>query len=356
MLIKKSLNILPNLILPHDYLTYNNTIKKETQYKYFSTCVLITNTNDMYNLIDYIFWHLNICKFDHILIINNNNEQNYNNIKLVISLFDSTKVTFITDNNPLYKIHSKIVNSFSSKYIMFIDDDEFLYISDKFKSINDILEHHIDYFKYSINWVHFFNNKLLKTFDTRYNSYINTFKYYYLKTEYKDIKFNLVKTIYSTELNHHILSDNIKTITVPSFLNTVTTTWNEIKPFTVHNGLTIFNNNILPSYNLTNYKINYNYDNADINDINIENSDIFLAHYKYTAINKIIYKLNKNRDYISIAKNSYNINYNINKILDLYNSLNNTVLKYNDVLSIKYNKYKNEILTLKTSYANQEKE
>lgn len=341
-----------DLILPENYLEFvNNTIINKT-YDCFSTCVLITNTNNMYNLIDYIYWHLNICNFNKILIFSNNNSSNINNIKNVIKLFNTNRIDFEVNNSPLYEIHNEVLKTVSSKYIMFIDDDEYLYISDKYTDINDLLKNkeNDNIFKFSVNWVHFFNNVLVNSINYETESCLSSFKYYYNKIIFKDIRFNLIKTIYKTNIEHKIFSDNSKHIKIKNGINSKSTVWNEVKPGTLHNALTYLNKILIPSHNLSNNTLNYNYDNSLDDDISVDNCDIYLAHYKYISYKDIKNKLSKSRDYVSIDPISYNINYNKDLILKLYNTFNDSnCILCNDLFNV-YNKYKNDILNIKKTY------
>ena len=67
------------------------TTKQYGNKKYLSEIILITNHNNKYTLFDWLFWHLNIIKFDHVVLIDNNSTFD---VKNICNMFGD-KVTYI---------------------------------------------------------------------------------------------------------------------------------------------------------------------------------------------------------------------------------------------------------------------
>ena len=124
--------------------------------KYFTEALLITNNNNKYAIFDWLYWHINIVKFDHIVVIDNNSKYN---LESICKLFGNN-VTYkkINGNISQSEIYTEYVNNSESWWVLPIDDDEFFYVSDKYdNNVNTLLYNYAktysNTYKFSFNWI-----------------------------------------------------------------------------------------------------------------------------------------------------------------------------------------------------------
>lgn len=134
-----------------------------THYKYNTEAVLITKYLDETDLDEWIDWHLNVCGFDHIQIFANDLQFN---VKKYSSKYDDSRVTIVAKPGKVrqYQIYNDyLANQSSAKWVMPIDDDEYLSISDEFHNIYEAIQYyehkmpHLDML--AVRWKHLFPKK-----------------------------------------------------------------------------------------------------------------------------------------------------------------------------------------------------
>lgn len=147
---------------------------------YLTEIVLLTKSYNLQDFKDWMHWHLDICKFDHIQVFDNASTVD---IKSVCDSYgDRVTYTYIENvNGYQYLLYNDYVNNHSkSLWVLPIDDDEFLYMK-KFTNVNDMIIHYQtkweDMNKLSIRWKNMFpkdpqadrGDKSLMEFNTEEN-------------------------------------------------------------------------------------------------------------------------------------------------------------------------------------------
>lgn len=131
---------------------------------YSSICLLAKDENEYIN--EWLNWHINVCKFDHIYIYDNESK-----IPLINSINKEylNYCTFINWNSDMYKdnmqvecYHHFIFNYRKDNYwTAFIDADEFIRINDG-RCINDFLKEYEDYNGIYVLWLMYNANGQIK--------------------------------------------------------------------------------------------------------------------------------------------------------------------------------------------------
>lgn len=127
--------------------------------KYFSEIVLLTKTYNPQDFADWLHWHIDVVKIDHIVVFDNESPVN---IKTICNKYsDKVQYERVIGWPNQYSLYNTYINDHSSaEWVLPIDDDEFLWISDKFSDINKALSFYKnqwpDMLKFSIGWRNLF--------------------------------------------------------------------------------------------------------------------------------------------------------------------------------------------------------
>jgi hypothetical protein len=145
---------------------------------YFSEVLLLTKSEYPDELECYIEWYLDILGFSHVVVFDNESSID---VPKIVSKYPKIKVEYFSifgwPNQ--YKLYTEYLKNTKAQWSIALDDDEFLYISDKY---NNNIESYITNLdqkykcnKYYIPWVNLFSaNYLLDHRDL----YFNTHTYY----------------------------------------------------------------------------------------------------------------------------------------------------------------------------------
>lgn len=338
-----------------DNATFN---KLFTNKKYFSEAILITDTDNIFNIIDWLYWHINIIGFDHVILIDNSDKVN---IKIVCDIF-SEKVKYYKFDGFISQmdIYTKFVNESEAEWVLPIDDDEFLFLSDKYKNINDFIKINITKFaiyKFAINWICMFSNDLLIDRDYK-NSYIEDFTYSY-NGENGFIEYlGLIKTLVNTNIYHLYISENADEININlkdlNFKKTIKkynnnnlfnfilqSKWDRIG--SVHNPISKYNDIYECAFDTELSQFYLGMFNASYSNYN---GDIYLAHYKYRSVSEWLFKIYERKKFPSNSLKYYNTIQVKDSIYKSYTY--NKFFKKNNKLLNKYIQNKPEILKLKS--------
>lgn len=335
-----------------DYDAYEkfdfNNYKNINQKKYNTEIILVTNCNNLINCLLFLFWHLYIIKFDHIVIFDNSNDSV---LKSYIKLFDK-KITYI--KKPGIIKQNECYNNWllqsNAQWVFPIDDDEFLYISDKYNNnINNLLSSlnkNFNVTKYAFNWRLFYTlNDLCK--DDHKKFFIDIFQYmFYYKNNIMKLPVGVlsdshIKTMVNTNYPHLYLDDNgnnRKDFTIDLNKNNCLKYCNNISlPLgTVHNPITKVNNEFCHAFNTEYfyYCADFFYNNTLIN----KKSDVYLAHYHYKTPEDNLKKI-QNFKFKNISFKFQEETYNLNSIAKGIEFIKPYLIVNND-LAILLNKYK----------------
>lgn len=348
MIIKKN-RIIKNIEIDKDYKNFlyfdsiryntffdrfNNYLNNNTDIHYInSEVIVITNEQNEYIVRQWLFWYSTILKFDKIIFVDNTNNNTYN---AIVKDYDNVEYFHYPGNISQSEIYNIFGKKSTASWILFVDIDEFLYISKKYKDINDFIIQvykKYKYLKFSISWLHLFSNELHDSieYDNRL-TFLNYFNYYYMNNNYYN--FNSVKTLQFNGLTYNFFDDknsekffcNLNEFNcnkeIPEYL--YRSNYDHIG--TVHNPLSILDNTILLSYNLSDNNFNIGYKGYFINNITNYFSECCLFHLKYRTINEWVNKvtnLNNFNDSIYTA-------YNKDEIIDIFNKIDVNLKKLDD--------------------------
>lgn len=122
--------------------------------------VLLTKSYNLQDFKDWMKWHLEIIKFDHVHIFDNESSVD---IKSVCDSYgDKASYEFIEGWPNQYALYNRYINNESPAWwVLPIDDDEFLYVSEKYKhNVNTMIltlqEKWPDMMKLSVRWRNMF--------------------------------------------------------------------------------------------------------------------------------------------------------------------------------------------------------
>lgn len=346
MIIKNNTtHLFPNALYCRDFDNYvnfdfkkHNTIKK----KYNTEIILITNSDNLKNLYGFINWYINILKFDHIILIDNYTNNRFNKFSKFKNVTYKHKPEILLQS----EIYNEYVNNSQAKWVLPIDDDEFLYISEKFgHNINTFLkymeENHFAY-KYSFEWHMMFSKTIFKNIPD--DLYINKYIYTSFGINTKIDQIHLIKTIVNTDIRHLYCNDNANPClinedgTVKQLHKSEKESFNYNVVGTVHNPISKKDNNIYDAFNYTaNKSIKGLYYTGPI----IINSDVFIAHYKYRSVIEYQNKIN-NYKFPDILTNYVNSNYKIDTIYDVYDNIKYNITIQSELFNL-YNDYINNL-------------
>lgn len=341
--------------------------------KYNSCLFCVTNTDDLTSLFTFIFYHKVICKFDKIVIADNLSLLKIYNLTKVFDNVDYFDARLMKGQSDIYNKYLQYENE--SKYITFIDDDEFFYISDKYSNdINKFLESiNPEVSKIAIPWILIYSKSLL---EKRTQNILEFSQYYCPDEETYDLNNNIwtsnyIKTILNTtDTEHYFYNDNsnlnvFKTLNQLYETNLIDSLDDlDITPRsigvnpknevfidvmgTVHNPYSLKNKQIQLVNDLCTNKKIVGIKRSETNEFYVNNSDILLMHYKYRSIEEYTNKIAKSRFY-DIDSNYYNVVFNLNYINKQYKK----PLKTFDKIFNLFNKYKNEFNSLHSKLVNE---
>ena len=323
-----------------ELMSYNNSDLREISFKYNSEILLITNSR-RYNFSDLIYWffyHKNILKFDNIVVVHNNNEDKDDQL-ILKQICDYFKVEYYYESvGSQSLIFNKYQKLSRAKWMICIDEDEFIYLPNDI-TINQLLYNYADEYKLTLDMINFYSNELMEEKNDK--TFLENFNYICLdelnndlifQNETDTLAFTMYKTFVNNSLFHYILNSpdtylnrtyfNIKNEN--NNLNVMIEPENKIlvslycknEIGIIHNPLTMFNANMVRSFNLTSQEyVKYSYDTKKPN-ISVLNNP-FIAHYKYRTLEEYKNKVKYNK-FADVNDTYYNTNYRLDKFCNLY--------------------------------------
>lgn len=320
---------------------------------YFSELILIICTNDIYSFKEWLYWHCNIIKFDHIVIINNNSTVD---LKSECKKYNNVEYIEKSGNISQSEIYTYYVNNSKAYWCICLDDDEYLYINDKYNnSINDYIcyfqKEYPEFLKISFSWIMMFSKILIINRDLK-NSIINDFTYSlidkYIITDgkieiiaaAKALVNTLVKHYYSkdTEKVKQITRDDLNLSSEELYSYYIKNQCKNIIPHdkigTVHNPISKLNGKYIHALNATDKKLTIGFVAHDLPSLS---ADAFIAHYKYRSVDEWNYKIN-NRSKFNDLYSAYDYHYQLDKINKIYACYQNQFIENNLIKNL-WNKH-----------------
>lgn len=134
--------------------------------KYLSEALLLTKTYNLQDFEDWLFWYKDVIKFDKITVFDNESSVD---IESVCKRYPDRVNYYKVSGWPnQHKIYQDYVNNRAEAWWVFpVDDDEFLYVSDKYNnSINDALlalhDKIPEMYRLTIGWINLFPKEYIK--------------------------------------------------------------------------------------------------------------------------------------------------------------------------------------------------
>lgn len=137
------------------------------QKKFFTEVVLLTKSYNLQDFKDWMHWHLDIIGFQRCHVFDNESSVD---IKSVCDSYGDRVTYELVKGWPnQYALYNRYINNESPAWwVLPIDDDEFLYVSDKYKNnVNMFLlansKAHPDWCKVCVGWRNMFPEKFTET-------------------------------------------------------------------------------------------------------------------------------------------------------------------------------------------------
>ena len=309
---------------------------------YNTEIIVITNSTRINDVNLWLDWHLNVIKFNHIIFIDNNDSDYLRN---TCSKFQNVEYIHRPGILNQSSIYTEYVNKSNAQWVLPIDDDEYLYISDNFdNNINYYLTHLLNIkpkYKYAFNWHMMFANEMK---DVRFgNNLFAEFPYEYIGKTYTYYDhLNLFKTIVNTDIKHFYVNENNKSQTLPgnAVNNDFDPNFSDVETDflgLIHNPISKVDLYFFHAYSPEH---NISYPGIFNNNIVNPNCDAYLMHFKYTTLNEWNQKIAKFK-FTNISDQYKCACYNKYKFIRTYQALNKNLLQYNNkILKLYDNKAK----------------
>ena len=180
-------------------------IPNEATTKIYNTeLLLLTNSKNFDNLTFWVKYHLDVIKFDHIVIIYNNSNENFNKLKLKFEDNNKIDLYYVSGSVSQANLYNYYVKTSKSKWVLPLDDDEYLYIPEKYNyNINELLNLNTTYYKYSFNWL----SCISKTVNNKTDEETPYYKLYNYCLPLNHDENNTIKTIINTAICHNYLEN-----------------------------------------------------------------------------------------------------------------------------------------------------
>ena len=179
--------------------------------KYFSEVILLTKSVYEQELYTWIDWYLNVLKFDHVALFDN---ESFIDVRGIIDKFQTDKISYTSIVGHPYQreLYSKYLTSTNAQWSITLDDDEYLYFSNKYgDTVKDFIEclneaYHNN--MYYIMWTNMLSKEPLSKYNDKL---INTHTYYSYEAfnKIKQIPFNknnLGKCFINNDYNYRYLA------------------------------------------------------------------------------------------------------------------------------------------------------
>lgn len=286
--------------------------------KYLSEILCITSNNNPNRFIDWLLWHACIIKFNHIIIIDNNSTYDIAQICNKINKNYNVNIDCIRVDSQIsqMEIYTEYCNKSNAYFFLPIDDDEFLYISEKYHyNINEYLylihQKYPTFFKYTFNSYYAFSDNIIKNYiDT---PFFNLYDKLYVSNE--------TKTIVNTNLNHYYQPDTVNNVSVQYLdakfkdINYNISYNDSLIVKTIRKNKTVSgdhlgspHNPITKLYNVYQHSLDpqnnaiipgiYNY----FIDTNTKiNTEAFIYHFKYRTVEEYEYKINNRKKFKDLS-------------------------------------------------------
>lgn len=319
---------------------YNNTGFRDIQFKYNSEILLITNSRkqNFSDMVYWIFYHKNILKFDNIVIVHNNNDDKDDQLALM-QICKYFNVDYYYEPVGSQKlIFNKYQKLSEARWMICIDEDEFIYLPDNM-TINELICNYNNEYKLSLDMINLYSDILLKHKNDK--TFLENYRYICLDDSNRNLIFQnetdshawtMYKTFVNNKIFHYLMNATNSLVDRTLFSVKLenndykVTLINDNEKFVrsyfkpeiglVHNPFTMLNKEMIKSYNLTTkeyVKCSYDYNKPNVSVLN----NPFIAHYKYRTLEEYANKVKYNK-FMDVTSSYYDTNYKLDKFCNLY--------------------------------------
>ena len=250
--------------------------------KYYSEIMLLTKSIHADELTCWLEWHLNVIHVDHIVLWDN---ESAIDVKSIVSKFPKDKIDyrFIKGWPNQYNLYTEYVSMSQSQWLLPLDDDEFLYLGDRYNHdmntfISSITQRY-NKNKFYILWTNLLSENKIQS---KSDLYLNTHLCYSFDacrkisgTWYQDNGWG--KCLINTDYTYSYKTDRCRAGHIPGCIDGDDTT-------ILVNGI---RTNIVNPLSIQSEHIFYRKDEIDIN------KDCFIAHYQYKTKDDWFIKCNR---------------------------------------------------------------
>lgn len=139
---------------------YDKNINFPTEYTYNTEAILLTKYLNENDLREWLEHHLNVCKFEHIVVYDN--ESDYD-VKSICKEYPNVDYVLVKGIPRQYKVYDEHFKKSKAKWIMPIDDDEYFTLSSEFNSVYEAICYYENKFPHmnmlAVRWKHLFPEK-----------------------------------------------------------------------------------------------------------------------------------------------------------------------------------------------------
>ncbi len=136
------------------------------EFRYFSEIFLLTKTYNLQDLKDWLRWHLEVIGFDHVVLFDNESEEDVESF--CKNLGDKVEYHKREGIPWQYELYNEYINAnIKSRWVLPIDDDEFVYVSERYHHrVNEALQsleaQYPEMNKLCIGWLNLFPEKFIE--------------------------------------------------------------------------------------------------------------------------------------------------------------------------------------------------
>ena len=330
--------------------------------KYLTEVLLISDTDNLNNIIDWLYWHLYIIGFEHAVIIDNSKNSILNVLQNIPDFNNKIDYHSMPYSISQTGIYTEFVNKSEAWWVLPIDDDEYVYLNPlKYRNIQDVIREasakSSDIFKIGFTWAIMLSDNLIAHIDYSNTSYIENFKNI-LCADCNSINYDTnifgskddIKVMVNTCLRHlYDISDSHyiteKELGFRSHVNEMGISCYE-HIGNVHNPITKYKGKYYFTYNISNDSMSLGYQSYyPIN----EKSDVLLLHFKYRTKDEWKFKCNSRNHFVDTKELFFTTQYLTERITDYYNRYSKYAVRFDTPLNVYY-KYKEKINAIKNAY------
>lgn len=144
---------------------FDKAVNYPKSYKFKTEAILLTKYLDTLDMVEWVDYHLNVVKFDHLHVFDNTSNSDIKSVCDSYNKIYGDKISYqkVYGHPRQYRLYDAYINNISdAEWVMPIDDDEYLDISD-FDSVYDAIKYYDNKLPHmmvlGVRWKHLFPKK-----------------------------------------------------------------------------------------------------------------------------------------------------------------------------------------------------